>query len=202
MLTMIAAARAEVMEPTIDIFVENPLQPIFHGATNLPDGTEMMFSLMRPEAGYFGESKVTVKIGHFTTDQFSTDHHPLNPGRYKVWISMTFSFLQPKQVQAVIGEHGQKMKGKYVSQQSGETTFDYKKEIELGGPANAALDAATRAKSIADLRKWEADSCASNVDFINAVVLAGPNPDQVLVGAKRQTYIDACKADASSRPMK
>ena len=31
---------------------------------------------------------------------------------------------------------------------------------------------------------------------------AGPNPGQVLLGAKRQAYIDACKADANSRPMK
>ncbi len=196
MLLAMTAIRAVAMEPTMDIFVENPLQPIFHGATNLPDGSELMLTITRPASGYMAQAKMTVNAGHFTTEQFSADHHPLNPGRYKVWISMGFAALQPKQVQAVIGEHGQRMTGKNVSQQSGETTFDYKKEMELGGPASANLDAAAKAKSIAGLRKRLSESCASNVDFINAIVLAGPTPDQVLVGAKRQAYIDACKADA------
>ena len=37
MLAMTIAVPAKAMEPTMDIFIENPLEPIFHGATNLPD---------------------------------------------------------------------------------------------------------------------------------------------------------------------
>jgi hypothetical protein len=201
-VALIGTVRVEAMEPAMDIYIENPLQPIIHGVTSLPDGSELMLTIIRPASGYMAQAKMTVNAGSFSTEQFSADHRPLNPGRYKIEISMSFASLQPNHVQAVIGDHGQKMTGKYVSRQFGEATFDFVKEVQLGGPANAILDAAAKAQSIVDLRKWMAESCASNVHFINAVVLAGPTPDQVLVGAKRQAYIDACKNEATNRPIK
>jgi hypothetical protein len=104
MLAMTIAVPAKAMEPTMDIFIENPLQPIFHGATNLPEGSELMLTLSRPESGYVAQAKMSVVAGHFTTEQFSAGHHPLNPGRYKLEVSMSMAGLQPKQVQAIIGD--------------------------------------------------------------------------------------------------
>lgn len=202
MLAVMTAVPAEAMEPTMDIFIDNPLQPIFHGATNLPDGTELMLTLSRPESGYMAQTKMSVVDGHFTTEQFSADHHPLNPGLYKVEVSMGMAGLQPKQVQAVIGGQGQKMTGKLVIPSPlGGLEFDYVTERQLGGPANASLDAAARAQAIADLRKWLVESCTSNIDFVNAAVRSGVVTGHEILGAERQAKIDACTAEANSRPM-
>ena len=201
-LTITTPVPAEAMEPTMDIFIENPLQPIFHGATNLPDGSELMLTLSRPESGYMAQAKMSVVAGHFTTEQFSQGGHPLNPGRYKIEVSMSMASLQSKQVQAVIGDQGQKMTGKLVSPSPfGGSDFDYLTERQLGGPANASLDAAARAQAIADLRKWLVESCTSNIDFVNAAVRSGMVTGHEILGAERQARIDACTAEANSRPM-
>lgn len=203
MLAMTAAIPAVAIEPTMDIFIENPLQPIFHGATNLPDGSELMLTLSRPESGYMAQAKMSVVAGHFTTEQFSTGQHPLNPGRYKVEVSMSMAELQPKQVQAVIGDQGQRMTGKLVTPSPfGGSVFDYVTDRQLGGPANASLDAAAKAQAIADLRKWLVESCTSNIDFVNAAVRSGMVTGRQILGAERQAKIDACTAEANSRPMK
>ncbi len=186
----------------MDIFIENLLQPIFHGATNLPDGSELMLTLSRPEILYMAQAKMSVVAGHFTTEQFSAGQHPLNPGRYKIEVSMSIAQLQPKQVQAVIGDQGQRMTGKFVTPAiGGGSVFDYVNERQLGGAANASLDATARAQAVVDLREWLVDSCTSNVDFVNAAVRSGVVTGRQILGAERQAKIGACTAEANSRSM-
>jgi hypothetical protein len=201
MLAMMAALPAEAFEPTMDIFVENPLQPIFHGSTNLPDGSELMLTLARSQSGYMAQSQMKVAGGHFTTEQFSADGAPLNPGHYKVEISMSMAALQPASVQAVIGSEGQKMTGKLVARSVlGGFVFDYVTEKQIGGPANASMDAAARAQANIDLRNWEIKECTSNIDFVNALARAGKLTGSEIVGEERQRKIDACTADANRPP--
>jgi hypothetical protein len=199
MLAMAAAVPAEAIEVTMDIFIENPLQPIFHGATNLPDGSELMLTLSRPETLYMAQAKMSVVGGHFTTERFSAEQHSLNAGRYKIEISMSTAQLQPEQVQAVIGDQGQRMTGKFVIPGFGGVMFDYVTERQLGGPANAPLDATAKAQVIADLRRWLVKSCTSKVDFVNAAVQSGMVTGRQILGPERQAKIDACTADAASR---
>src|ERR1700693_1297371 len=104
------------------------------------------------------QAKMSVVAGHFTTEQFSAGQNPLNSGRYRMEVSMSMAELQPKQVQAVIGDQGQRMTGKFVTASLfGGSVFDYVSERQLGGPANATLDAVARTQEIADLRSGSWD---------------------------------------------
>jgi hypothetical protein len=184
----------------MDIFVENPLQPVVHGATNLPDGSELIVSLSRPESGYTADSKVTVQDGSFTTERFSAGGEPLNSGIYTIEISMSLAALQPEQVQAVIGDHGQKMTGKFVTTSPvGEPVFDYKIEQQLGGAPDALLDGIARSKSNEALTRWEAQSCASITDYVNEKIKSGDLTGHQTLGLQRQEEIDACTARLKSR---
>ncbi|HEY1722232.1 MAG TPA: hypothetical protein VGG27_13390 [Magnetospirillaceae bacterium] len=197
-LGTVPAFPAMAMEPVMDVFVENPLQPIFRGSTNLPDGTQLMLTLSRPASSYMGQTNMTVKDGHFTTEQFSADGHPLNAGVYEIEITMTMAAMQPKQVQDVIGKEGENLKGRYAKPGIlGGITFDYAVQKQLGGPPNAALDAAARAKTKEDLQKWIVESCNSNVDFVNAAVRAGVVTGHEIKGEERQSNIAACIAYVS-----
>ncbi len=180
-------------QPTIDIFIENPLQPIFHGTTNLPDGAELILSLSRPDSGYMAQDKVTVADGHFTTSQFSQSGHPMNPGLYSIEASMSIAELQPGSVQAVIGHNGERMSGRLINKGVlGGNVLDFKIERQLGGASDAVLDAAARAQNMADLEQWKAKSCVYSVDFANSAVRAGIMTGPEIVGAERQRRIDAC----------
>jgi hypothetical protein len=201
-LAVTIAGPARAIEPTMDIFIENPLQPIFHGATNLPDGSGLMLTLSRPEIRYMAQAKTSVKVGHFTTEQFSSGGRPLNPGLYKIEISMGMAELQPKQVQAVIGDRGQKMTGNFVfpAPIGDGFWFRYATQRQIGGAPNAALDAAARAQAIADLRKWRVESCTSIIDLVNASVRAGTVTGREVRGSERQSKIDACIAETNAPP--
>lgn len=188
------------IEPTIDLLIENPLRPIFHGKTNLPDGSELMLTLSRPETLYMAQSKVTVNAGLFRTAQFSANNQPLNPGRYKITITMAIAYLQPHRVQEIIGDHGQRMRGKFVSASPlGGSVFEYIVQKELGGPANTAMDEVARAREITAIRKWLVDGCSSNIDLVNAMVRSGAASGRQILGAERQAKIDACTVEANSR---
>ncbi len=188
--------------PAVKLFVEDERRPTIHGRTNLPDGAELLVGLSRPESAYFGQAKVTVRDGQFATERFSQNGNPLNPGRYKVEVSMSLAALQPETVRAVIGEHGEKMSGSWVTpspfgpSDKVFTSTDYK---QLGGVADPALDASAKAQSLVELREWEIRNCRSNPDMINALVLAGA-PGKLLQGAERERYVEDCVARARARP--
>ena len=186
------------IEPTMNVFVEGPLRPIFHGSTNLPDASELILTLSRTESGYRAQSKVTVRAGHFATERFSSAGKPLNPGLYRIEVSMSVAAFQPKDVQAVIGDRGQAMTGRLVSVAPfGGQVFRYVTKLQLGGPANAVLDAAAKTKAEADLRKWVIESCNSIVDLANAGVRSGRLTGHEKVGTERQKAIEACIAEVN-----
>jgi hypothetical protein len=70
-VALAGSATGNAIEPRINLFVETPLRPIIHGTTNLPDGTTLMLSLLRPESGYLGQAKVRVLSSHFASERFS-----------------------------------------------------------------------------------------------------------------------------------
>jgi|SRR5579871_5332758 len=137
------------LEPSMNISVENSVQAVFGGTTNLPDHTQLMLTLSRAESGYVAQTTVNVASGHFVTEPFSNGNALLNPGTYKLEVSMSIAALQPPSVQAVIGQHGERMKGKLVRPSVSGTgsVFFYATQVQLGGALNEALDAAARAQS-------------------------------------------------------
>lgn len=191
-------------KPVMDIFMEDPLRPIFHGRTNLPDGAELMLTLSRPASAFLAQTKMSVASGQFVTERFSQGGRPLNPGRYKVEVSMSIASLQSLDVQAIVGEHGEKMSGPLVTPSMigpEEQVFDFTVMEDLGGPADAALDAASKAQSMTDLRDWLARGCTTNLDFVNALVRSGAVTGTEIVGEERRRRIDECVADARTRQM-
>lgn len=200
--TVMLASPVYAFEPTMDIFVETPLTPIFHGSTNLPDGSSVILSLTRPQSGYFGQNKFTIKNGQFKTDQFSIMGRSLNPGQYKIEISMGMASLQPANVQAVIGEVGEKLTGKYALAEFGEHSFDYVTLRQLGGASNATLDANERANAKIALRDWAIAGCTTNLDYVNAGVRSGAFTGREIRGVERQAKIDKCKAEENAKSIK
>lgn len=199
-----AATTPAAYQPVMEIFAEDPTRPVFHGRTNLPDGAELMLTLTRPESGFMAQTKMSVASGAFVTERISQGGSPLNPGTYKLEISMSLAVLQPAAVRAVVGEHGERMSGPLVTPSAispEEQVFDYVKTIQLGGPANAASDAAAKAKSFADLRDWMARGCTDNLDFVNTMVRSGAVTGREVLGEERQRRIEACEENARTRPM-
>lgn len=88
-------------------------RPRFTGRTNLPDGMELIVTLEDPSLVYMAQDKVTVAAGHFRTVAFSDDYDPVVPGSYLIEITGSAA-AQPQQVKALIGSHGQLMRGPFV----------------------------------------------------------------------------------------
>jgi hypothetical protein len=109
------AASADLIEPQFIVATFGPPgKPAIVGTTNLPDDTELMVSVTRPESGYHAQDKVTVISGRFRTGQFSRGQSPLSAGTYSIEIVMPYSFTQPESVRSIIGPKGERLTGKLV----------------------------------------------------------------------------------------
>ena len=124
---------AMAIEPSVSLSIEHPAKPILHDTTNLPDGSKLMLTVTKIGGGYAGQDTTQVKAGRFITNEFSIDGHQLPAGQYKIEISMSMASLQPPDVQAVIGAHGEKMTGRLLDHSMGEPMFDYVEQQQLGG---------------------------------------------------------------------
>jgi len=123
---------ASTITPTLEVFVEDPMRPIFIGKTNLPDGMELMLTVTKPGVT-FSQDKVTVVNGGFTSSQFSASGGKYSPGRYDLVVSMGMAELQPASVRAVIGERGEKMRGRFVARGVlDEILFEWTAEFPFG----------------------------------------------------------------------
>lgn len=81
--------------------------------TNLPDETELMFSLEKGD--YMGQDKVVVKNNFAETDFFSFKGSELKKGTYSLEITTPLTWAQESdKVKEILGEKGKNLKGKYV----------------------------------------------------------------------------------------
>jgi hypothetical protein len=98
--------------------------PIIAGETNYPDGGGLIFQVTddvyracppgRPCVdGGIRQAKGTVRNGRFRSVRFATKE-PLHPGRWEASITIADAVAQPPEVLAVIGQHGERLKGKLV----------------------------------------------------------------------------------------
>ena len=97
------------------------------GTTNLPDNTELIVSLQTPLPCFpncrYDSGKATVKGGHFTTWPFR-----LSPGIYTLEITTSMAELEPANVRAIIGAHGENLRGPHIKPElipGGGLTVDY-----------------------------------------------------------------------------
>jgi len=82
--------------------------------TNLPDGTELGATLRASDGSFTAQDRQTVASGTVTFGPFSMRDEPLPPGHYDVDVTMPIARNQPDAVRAVIGEHGENLRGAAV----------------------------------------------------------------------------------------
>jgi hypothetical protein len=120
--------------------------PAIAGTTNLPDGTELQISLETPvlacRPNYRSrESKSVVKNGQFMAGPFDLD-----PGVYTLKIATNLAELQPPEVRAIIGAHGEYLRGRYVKPElmpGYGPTVGYVSQVMILAPAGGSSHAST-----------------------------------------------------------
>lgn len=129
-----SAARPSLSERVyldLEIDLASPRRPAIRGETNLPDGTVLMTSVEGKDSGFYGQDKARVSNGRFSSGPFG----PLSglaPGEYEADVTMPLPRLQDASVRAVIGERGEKLKGKLVSPDSLGATVSAAKAFRVG----------------------------------------------------------------------
>lgn len=104
----------------------------FDGTTNLPDGAELLVTLSNDD-GFRAQSKTNVENGDFKTEQYTNQGDQLETGTYTVEVTMGFASTQPENVQEVIGEESEYLKGDLVEDGELGKTVKYTKNIEIDG---------------------------------------------------------------------
>lgn len=62
-------------------------KPIISGATNLPDGTQVLITLSRHDTLYYRDRIATVVHGAFSAGPFRQGQFALNPGEYQLQVT-------------------------------------------------------------------------------------------------------------------
>lgn len=199
--------------------------PEITGSTNLPDGTILSISLLgdppacTPRCGNTYPS-ATVEHGRFSASPLK-DAESLFSGSYTIDIVTPTARVQPGNVQAVIGKSGERLRGPYVvvlgngKEADFPVTFPrrtelsddqkyisfmihFRQRIRIAG--DPVTDAAKRKDALAEFRKSFITSCTQIVDLSNGLVRSGPPiTGREIVGAERESWIQACIADSEAR---
>jgi len=83
------------------------------GTSNLPDNTELLITVINYKLNYRAQDKTIISNGEFSAGPFGKNG-PLEFGDYSIEVVMPVSSVQPKEVQEIIGDSGQYLKGNGV----------------------------------------------------------------------------------------
>lgn len=86
---------------------------IVTGETNLPTDTELMISLSNEATGFFAQDTTAVVAGKYQAGPLGAKSG-LTDGLYEIEITMPVPAVQPKSVQAAIGEQGEYLFGPLI----------------------------------------------------------------------------------------
>ena len=157
---VIGANCASAMVVTIDAHNVGGNRPQIVGHTNLPDGTELMIAVRRPDIKFMAQDKTIVRGGSFQSAQFSDKARDLMPGSYIIEITMSIPTFQAPSVRAVVGAHGEKMTGPLVRPAlAGDKMIEYKTSFAVAGQSTEKEVAARKAQSERDMEKWKQQAC-------------------------------------------
>ena len=84
-----------------------------NGTSNLPDKTALLITVTNDKLSYRAQDKATILNGKFSAGPFGKNG-PLEFGDYSIEVVMPVSSVQPKEVQEIIGDSGQYLKGNGV----------------------------------------------------------------------------------------
>lgn len=158
-LLIFAASEANAINVTLSANAEGGDKPVIVGKTNLPDGTDLMISIKRASSSYSGQSKVKVSNGAFRTGPFTQKGAAFNPGTYELKVTTPYAQVQPKAVQAQIGERGEKLQGVLTKKGSTSRQVEYKTTFKVDGVVSAEKDKSARAQDKKDTQEWIIKSC-------------------------------------------
>lgn len=164
---IVVSGHCSAIAPTFEVKVETPARPVVSGKTNLPDGTELMVRISRTPSNYSAGTKVKVANGAFRSEQFSQHGDYLNPGTYKVEISMPGAPLQTDAVRAVIGMKGEKLSGPLVRKGIVGKVVDYSTTFSVGRGRSETADQTARSKEALHRARWVQESCRDIVHMTN-----------------------------------
>jgi len=164
---IVVSGHCSAIAPTFEVKVETPARPVVTGKTNLPDGTELMVRISRAHSNYSAGTKVKVASGAFRSEQFSQHGDDLNPGTYKVEISMPGAPLQTDAVRAVIGMKGEKLSGPLVRKGIVGKVVDYGTTFSVGRGRSEAADQTARSNEALHRARWVQESCRDIVHMTN-----------------------------------
>ena len=102
------------LEVTMDLKAQGGGYPVIEGTTNLPDGVDVMITLIIPGV-YMGQSQTVVSNGKFVSERFSSNgNSPVPSGTARVDVTTSLPELQATSVRSIIGEQGEKMTGPFI----------------------------------------------------------------------------------------
>lgn len=114
-------------------------KPKIVGYTNLPDGTELMFSIEGKSVRYNAQDKATIQGGRFQSDTFSKNYNDLDAGQYTADVLMPIPEVQSPSVRAVIGEQGENLKGSPVKKGGLGVTVSLEQPFQLNADGVVSL---------------------------------------------------------------
>lgn len=97
-----AAGSALALNVTLSAKSNGSATPTILGKTNLPDGTNLMFSLENKGIAYHAQTHAVVSGGKFEAGPFSLRGSGLSKGTYTLEVSMSVARVQSTTAQKVI----------------------------------------------------------------------------------------------------
>lgn len=190
-----------------NIETDGTRKPKIIGETNLPDGTELMFSIEGKTVRYNGADKGTVQNGRFQSDTFSSNYNDLEVGQYLAEVLMPIAEVQTRAVRAVIGEKGENLKGSLVKKGSIGITVSAEKpfQLKLDGTIVIAEDKLEVAKAkknafaVFDLLK-ELEKQGRDMEFLRSTQTIENISQCGVLMRERQPKADDLRSKAESLP--
>jgi hypothetical protein len=150
-------------------------RPTVVGETNLPDGTALTITVSsRVPNGPEGQASPTIQGKRFAAGPFFGPQGSLSVGNYTAEALVAIPEVQPPRVQAVIGPHGEHLKGTLVQRNNVSVTVETSLPFFVGESASKAELAdrkrgkAYRAKFEADLRALEKLVASGRLHVVDA----------------------------------
>jgi hypothetical protein len=173
-----------------------------NGTTNLPDGTELAFSLEGKTMNFMAQATASVNKGQFHSELGPSKGLPV--GQYVAEVVMVMPMLQPQSVRAIIGEDGERLNGPIVKKSNDDLDISVSKTFQIANDGNiifksnpaALTKTMTRAKSILNGIK--------NLEKIGRELeplRIEDNPDCMTLLQHRKQMADSLEKEASSLPL-
>ena len=199
MVLLSCCKMAAALDPTFKLDIETPQRPVVSGQTNLPDGTELMITVSRKESSYLAQDKVKVNGGKFRSQQFSQRGVNFNPGKYSVQVLMPFPSGQSKSVRAIVGEHGENLKGALVKHESQGNLVKYNLTFQVGGASNQKMDKIAQEQDKKNKDKWVRDSCNWILDSTEKLRSEGRLTGKELTPEEKQAKFNKCVKEVADK---